>query len=133
MNTKDKTTPPGNLVPEVSFSKLETNITFPNPRPSTPFPPLVQTYFENKQLQVNAVVLINSQAGINEIEIYYDANSTIPNFYVTYDATEMPSTNFTLYQVNFSVSIDCQPETIQTVVWNEDPETSRGTITTVQP
>ncbi|WP_130734127.1 hypothetical protein [Flavobacterium sp. J27] len=130
---KNTIVPPGIQLEKVGFTKLEVNIAFPNARPSTPFPPLVQAYFESKALQVSAVVLIDANASIDAIQVYYEKNDIMPNLYVTYDAPEESSANFSAYQVNFMLDISTQPKTIQTTVWNEDPETSRGTITTVQP
>lgn len=133
MSTQSTMNPPGNQIATVTFNKLINKITFPNPRPSTPFPPLVQAYFEENTLQVSAVVLIDSNATINTIQVFFDGNQLEPNLYIAYDAPEVSSANFIAYQVDFNLPLENQPKKINTVVWNEDPETSRGTITTVQP
>lgn len=133
MSTQSTMNPPGNQIATVTFNKLINEITFPNPRPSTPFPPLVQAYFQKTTLQVSAVVLIDSNATINTIQVFFDGNQLEPNLYIAYDAPEVSSANFIAYQVDFNLPLENQPKKINTVVWNEDPETSRGTITTVQP
>ncbi len=120
-----------NISVQVPFDKP---IIFPNKRSNVPFPPIVQAYFEGDTLQVSAVVLIDSAANVkNNISVYYDDSQRIPNFYVVYDALESEASEFTLYQVNFTVILAQKPQTIETFVWDEDPVNSRGTTTSVQP
>jgi hypothetical protein len=112
-----------------------TQISFLNKRPNTPLPPLVQSFYNGENLQVCAVVFINVEANIDprNINVYWDEDVLCPNFYISYDAAEAASSIFNAYQVNFNITLKNQPSTINTVVWDEDPIGSRGTITTVQP
>lgn len=150
MNTQNKTctplTPPGIQVIGgnniINWKKINGNgITFHEERPTTPLPPLVQTTFypEGNEstkgtLEVCAFVFIAANLNQNSpISVYFEDINPTPNFYISYDAPETKSANFATYEVTFAIGVDKKPKNINTIVWNEDPETSRGTVTTVQP
>lgn len=128
--------PPKGTIVEGSkvLSPFSSPIVFPNARSNKPFPPIVQAYYNGTNLQVSAVVLIDAAAEIfDNITVYYDDTQSMPRFYVTYNAPEAKASEFTLYQVDFTLDLEKQPLTIETIVWDEDPVGSRGTTTTVQP
>jgi len=136
-------TPPGNIIGNscVKWEKDGNNIMFYKERPSTPLPPLVQATFipesngsKNGILEVCAFVFIAAELSKKSpISVYYLDVKTTPNFYITYDAPEIKSAVFSSYRVTFFISLDKKPTDITTIVWNEDPDASRGTVTTVQP
>lgn len=137
--------PPGTTqgVNILSITKLpSSSINFPQARPTTPFPPIVQAFFnkENSILEVSAVIFIDANVILkpdenteNIINVYYQAIDPTPNFFITYNAELNASKKFKAYQVTFSINMNSKPSDIKTIVWDEDPETSRGTLTTVQP
>lgn len=138
--------PPGSKIVggknKINWKKVNGNeITFLEERPSTPLPPLVQTTFyplgnesNNGTLEVCAFVYIAAELSEKSpISVYYQNVEPTPNFYITYDAPEIKSAVFTQYQVTFAIGMDKKPNLINTIVWDEDPKASRGTLTTVQP
>lgn len=132
--------PNGTQIPTSSVIQLinqgvPVQISFMQSRPNAPLPPLVQSFYSEGKLQVCAVVFINIETKIdqNSISVFWNQDVECPNFYVSYDAPEVTSTTFLAYQVNFNLHLETQPSTINTVVWDEDPVGSRGTVTTVQP
>lgn len=135
--------PPG-TTQGVNIQNIEkqSGINFTQPRPTTPLPPLVQAFFNERTniLEVCAVVFIDANANLSPdkntnqiIDVYYEDISPTPNFFITYNAVEGNSTNFQAYQVSFTIQMNSKPSNINTTVWDEDPKASRGTITTVQP
>lgn len=128
------------ILPSITLIKSDSTehgktITFPNDRPITPFSPTVEAYFEEKKLQVSALVFIDAAANIESgsIKVYYNNTQETPVFYIVYDAPESQATKFSMYQVNFEIILHKKPLTIQTFLWDSDPVGSRGTTTTVQP
>lgn len=128
----------GTLVPpgvEISsnFKPLDSVIEFTRSRSTEPLQPLVQAYYENGVLEVSAVAFIDASQNIDSFSVFYDSSQKNPNFYLTYTAPETEASKFNGYQINFTVEMRDKPEVIETFVWDEDPRTSRGTYTTVQP
>ncbi|WP_298319616.1 hypothetical protein [uncultured Aquimarina sp.] len=71
-----------------------------------------------------------------DVTIYWDKKSSPDSFYITYNKSEVVTYNYRAYEVNFDVlycSSDTFPSLIEIYLWDEDPVTSRGTVTTVQP
>jgi hypothetical protein len=147
MSTTDPTCKPltpGIKIDNVKFEQLKNGtsllqISFPFPRPTTPFPPLVQATFfglngpKTNILEVSAIAFIYAEAVIEDISVYWNSDNENPKFSIAYDAPEVAAKEFTAYQVSFSVQIPEKPAIIETIVWDIDPITSRGTETTVQP
>lgn len=123
--------PPGVKLSNVNFNPLFDKIVFPNPRPTTPFEPLVQSYYNEGTLEVSAVLLINSEANVPIIDVFFDSNTM--SFYFAYNAPENPSSSFNAFQVTVSVPLGNKPSVITSYLVDEDPVGSRGTETTVQP
>lgn len=122
---------------EIKFEVTEINtngpITFPHARSTEPFPPIVQSFFEGTQLEVSAIVLLPYNQNINFKSITSNNNTKSLEFYINYLATEKAVAEFTAYQVTFYYDTTVNPGNITTYVRDEDPVTSRGTVTTVQP
>lgn len=124
--------PPGKEILS-NFKSLNSVIEFTRPRPTEPLQPLVQAYYENGVLEVSAVAFIDASQKIELISVFYDNSQSMPTFYLTYTAPDTEASKFMAYQVNFTIELSSKPEVIETFVWDEDPRTSRGTYTTVQP
>ena len=126
-------------------------ITFDHDRPVTPLEPLVQANYviyntggdvNTVTIQVCAVVFINTSAApcIQEYGtmVYWNNNFAAPEFFIAYNAPEATSKTFYAYEVHFEISHGTHeanppiPE-ITTYLVDQDPVTSRGTKTTVQP
>ncbi len=132
-NSTGPIVPPPGVEISSDFKSLNSVIEFTRPRPTEPLPPLVQAYYENGVLEVSAVAFIDASQKIESISVFYDDSQDLPTFFVTYTAPETEASEFMGYQVNFTIKLSNQPELIETFVWDEDPRTSRGTYTTVQP
>lgn len=151
MSTQNETcinvvAPPGNSnkIKNLQLFGSGSTIQFEKNRPSTPLPPLVQATFitgngesEKGTLEVCAFVFL-SQSAIDSLEtnpltVNWDGNELEPNFYITYNSIDQATNFFHQYKVQFNITFDKKPSKINTVVWDKDPETSRGTVTTVQP
>ena len=141
---KDIKIPPGAKInsTEIKFIPLVNStspfqVTFPLPRPTTPLPPLVQATFlpvnGDGFVEVTAIIFIDAQANIKNVSVYWNNDNAYPKFNIAYDSAEVKSKTFNAYQVSFSVTVPVKPTLIETIVWDEDPKASRGTITTVQP
>lgn len=122
--------PPGILISS-SFSNLESQISFLRPRPTTPLQPLSQANDNDGLLQVSNVVFIDSSIKIDAFDVYYDDSGVMPTFYIVYEGPETQASEFNAYQINFELRVDPMPYEIQTVLWDKDPTTSRGTIVIV--
>lgn len=131
-NSVSTLVPPGKKI-NSNFKSLNSVIGFTRARSNEPLQPLVQAYYENGQLQVSAVAFIDVAQDIQTIEVFYDNTQKQPTFYITYTAPETGASEFMAYQVNFTIELASKPEVIESFVWDEDPRTSRGTYTTVQP
>lgn len=124
--------PPGKEISS-NFTSLNSVISFTRARSTEPLQPLAEAYYENGTLEVSAVAFIDVAQSIEKITVFYDDLQKTPTFYIAYTAQDTEASEFMSYQVNFTVELPNKPETIETFVWNEDPRTSRGTYTTVQP
>ncbi|WP_299767250.1 hypothetical protein [uncultured Dokdonia sp.] len=126
-------------------------IQFDNNRSKRPLPPLVEadyTIVNNGNgvntitINVSAIVFINVESKDcieeNPILVYWNNNYASPMFYIAYNAAEMRSNSFYAYEVSFEIHHGATvvnpaiPE-ITTFLVDEDPITSKGTKTTVQP
>jgi hypothetical protein len=142
--------PPGKCIKKATKSKLTLKpITFPENNSQIPFSPIVQaTFTDPETLQVRAVFLVSTNTELNndklEFMIYQnwyvdlEGNRQL-QFFITYDIDDAISTDFDVYEISFKAEKDPYGEdafksvnTIQTFLWDIDPETSRGTETTVQ-
>ena len=142
----EKIYPPGELLPVKLDSNSVGKIKFPERTNRMLLSPLVEAYFtKEKELLVRAVVFIAKKEDEDlDFRIYQNCYIDLEGnpqlqFFVAYDLIETKNTTFFVYEVDFTVSsIPYGPEAlskikkIETFLWDIDPVTSRGTVTTVQ-
>jgi hypothetical protein len=142
----EKIYPPGELLPVKLDSNSVGKIKFPERTNRMLLSPLVEAYFtKEKELLVRAVVFIAKKEDEDlDFRIYQNCYIDLEGnpqlqFFVAYDLIETKDTTFFVYEVDFTVSsIPYGPEAlskikkIETFLWDIDPVTSRGTVTTVQ-
>lgn len=129
--------PPGVELNNISFNITDQQIAFKNNRSQRPLPPLVQANFDvDENILVSTVCFLDAELDIKNVQVYWDCNVLKPNFYIAYNAKNSEVKVFRAYEVNFTLTKDkllgMMPEVIETFVWDEDPITSRGTVTTVR-
>ncbi len=145
MNTTNLcTTPPPGIPVEnknIRIQKLDAQISFGftiNSSSEKPFSPLVQVSYDSTgNLQVSAVVFVAASekpnfSGVNMQSVISSSGEKELDFFIIYDEPEERYQNFEAYRVDFIV--ENPPEDlaqIQTFLWDEDPVSSRGTVTTV--
>jgi hypothetical protein len=141
--------PPGKCIKKATKSKLtQKPITFPENNSQIPFSPIVQaTFTDPDTLQVRAVFLVSTNTELSKEKLefmiyqnwYVDLDGTRQlQFFITYDIDDSISTEFDVYEIGFKAEKDPygaeafnSVNTIQTFLWDIDPETSRGTVTVV--
>jgi hypothetical protein len=146
----DKIYPPGKCIKKATKNKLtQQPIIFPENASKIPFAPIVQaTFTDSETLQVRAVFLVSTHTPLNddklEFMIYQNWYVNLEGerqlqFFIAYDIDDAISKDFDVYEISFKAEKDPYGEdafksinTIQTFLWDIDPETSRGTETTVQ-
>jgi hypothetical protein len=146
----DKIYPPGKCIKKATRSKLtQKPISFPENNSKIPFSPIVQaTFTDSETLQVRAVFLVSTNTPLNADKLAFDIyqnwyvnldGKRQLQFFITYDIDDAISTDFDVYEISFKAEKEPygedafkSVETIQTFLWDIDPETSRGTETTVQ-
>ncbi len=73
----------------------------------------------------------------NNFQVYMKESWTgtnfTPEFLLDYSCSKAKINDpFVIFQVDFKIKFDVAPKSITSYVWNQDPEGSRGTETTVQ-
>jgi hypothetical protein len=129
--------PPGIELKNISFNSTQQQIAFKNNRCKNPLPPLVQANFDiEESISISAVFFLDALQISTDVQVYWDGNVLKPNFYIAYNIKNNEAKKFTAYEVNFILTkeelLGIKPETIEVFVWDKDPITSRGTVTTVQ-
>ncbi|MGC6431722.1 MAG: hypothetical protein ACON5F_11820 [Jejuia sp.] len=136
------TVPPGEPIAKsnIKVQKINSQIEFSfNSSSTKPLSPLVQISFDKKgNLQVSAIVFIPTSetpnlSNINQEYVISDSGETQFDFFIIYNAPEVSSQTFQGYKVDFV--LENPPKDlvqIETFIWDEDPETSRGTVTPVE-
>lgn len=136
--------PPGKPIKSHQIETLNLNSTIEfsfNSSSEQPLQPLVQAIFnENNELQVSAVVFIASEEtfnfkGVNFQSVISGDGTRQVDFFILYDDPEVSSEKFNVYRVDFTVKKDKLPQNlgqIEVFLWDEDPVTSRGTVTEIQ-
>lgn len=145
----DKVYPPGKCIKKATKNKLtQKPVTFPENTSQIPFSPIVQaTFTDSETLQVRAVFLVSTNTALNNDKLdfmiyqnwYVDLDGKRQlQFFITYDIDDAISTDFDVYEISFKAEKDPygvdafkSVKTIQTFLWDIDPETSRGTETAV--
>lgn len=140
-----ETNPPGFSIETTESTKVG-QISFPERRTRALLSPLVEAYLEdkNKKLLIRAVVFIAPDENAMNFTIYQNWFVNIEGtpqlqFFICYDMKEIEGKDFDIYEVSF-YAVDTpfgknafsHLKTIETFVWDVDPVTSRGTVTTVQ-
>jgi len=137
--------PPGKEIPKKFIdTTFIGEIKFPLRKSKTLFSPVAEAFFVDGIITVNAIVFVDSKAKktteFNVIQNCYIDIEGDPQlqFFVCYNLDEKEaSKNFWVYEITFQVQpIDpfdiSKVETLQTFLWDIDPITSRGTVTTVK-
>ncbi|WP_111309226.1 hypothetical protein [Confluentibacter sediminis] len=133
---------PGQPIPEsniLNIQKLDAQISFAfNSTSKKPFGPLVQVSFSDTgALQVSAVVFVAASenpnfSGVNKQYVISSSGELELDFFIIYDEPEVRYQIFDAYRIDFIVE---NPRAdlvqIQTYLWDTDPVSSRGTVTTV--
>lgn len=153
----DKIYPPGKCIETESRSRLTIKpIRFPENISKIPFAPIVQaTLMKDGIFQIRAVFLVarkpkgqKEDEGDKTEELEFDiyqnwyvdlGGNRQLQFFIAYDIDDNIEENFDVYEASFRAERDPYGEnafasinTIQTFLWDIDPETSRGTETVVQ-
>ena len=142
--------PPGKCIKKATKNKLtQKPVAFPENASQIPFSPIVQaTFTDSETLQVRAVFLVSTNTALNNDKLdfmiyqnwYVDLDGKRQlQFFITYDIDDAISKDFDVYEISFKAEKDPYGEdafksvnTIQTFLWDIDPETSRGTETPVR-
>ncbi|WP_109433992.1 hypothetical protein [Aquimarina sp. AU119] len=150
-------TPPGTIInpenPKIKATPLlcgNEKFTFSLGSPSREqLPPLIKAVYTNTGgVAIEAMVFIDSSIPVTNFSVYqnYTTCSTgapqltlyICPFLADGNPPANPETDsYNLYPLNLGLKIQTPNgqliRSIQIFLWNEDPETSRGTVTTVPP
>jgi len=97
---------------------------------------------DETMIKINVAVGINSDLTISELDIFGgnvmlkpSEHVNMQKLYVVYDKQEGEMVQFTPYYLEFEIPASIEGICINTLefyLWNEDPKTSRGTVTTVK-
>lgn len=97
---------------------------------------------EETMIKINVTVGINSELDISELGIYGgdvmlkpSEHENMQRIFIVYDKNEGDMVEFTPYHLEFEIPASIEYDLINTLefyLWNEDPKTSRGTVTTVK-
>lgn len=146
----EKIYPPGKCIKKATKNKLtQKPVAFPENASQIPFSPIVQASFtDSETLQIRAVFLVSTNTALNNDKLdfmiyqnwYVDLDGKRQlQFFITYDIDDAISKDFDVYEISFKAEKDPYGEdafksvnTIQTFLWDIDPETSRGTETPVR-
>jgi hypothetical protein len=149
--------PPGKCIQTENKSKLTLKpISFPENTSKIPFAPIVQaTLIQDGTFQIKAVFLVATEPKGHKgdeddkkeklkFDIYQNWYVDLDGqrqlqFFIAYNIEDDPKQNFDVYEASFKVEKEpygenafAKIETIQTFLWDIDPETSRGTETSVE-
>lgn len=135
--------PPGERITEV-VKNSRGLIKFPENKSKSLLSPLVEALYDNDTITITAVIFVPPfQNETLDLKIYQNWYTDIEGFpqlqfFVSYDMSETVSKDFFVYEVTFEAKSHpfedqiSHIKTIQTFLWDIDPVTSRGTVTTVQ-
>ncbi len=111
------------------------------PIETKPLPPLVKAIRTlnpktgNHDLNVYTINFVTNAPPI-DFKVYKKPSQSNPHqldFYISYDRTPKPAYIFNIYQICFTLpNISTSINTVKVYLWDDDPEESRGTETTVQ-
>ena len=144
MSATNDLPPPGKLIETQSVSVLTSSFQFGDDSPEI-LPPITKVNWHgsaaqgNLSLSVSNVVLIDTNATINQnnVKIYWNDSLLLPIFYIDYDAPNNSTNDYIAYEINFSLNYGSHSENlaprVETILWDEDPRGSRGTVIDVPP
>lgn len=147
LSPTDQIYPPGKPMKPKTINKITTKktVSFPENTSPIPFSPIVQaTLMKDGTFQVRAVFMVAHKQDELDFKIYQNWYIDIEGqrqlqFFIAYDILDDPETEFDVYETSFKAEpypygkdTFANITTIQTFLWDIDPETSRGTVTTVQ-
>ncbi len=139
--TEEIVLPPGEKVPQdnVSVRKLkDSQITFDFKTPTTqPLQPLIQAKYNECALKVSAIVFIAASEDVDPESIFVTCQSVISgsglpqlDLFIVYNAEEKKAKKFQGYRVDITLKdVPKKIEHVCAFLWDEDPRTSRGTVT----
>lgn len=137
--------PPGTQITDVNCITLDAQIGFNDTESGSLLPPLAQVAWSGSvrendlTLIISTVIFIDKNLGVTSgsINVYWNESHLQPLFYIDYSAPDEITNEYQAYQVNFTIGYSNHteeiPTRVETFVWDEDPEGSRGTLTTVKP
>ncbi|MBP0903120.1 hypothetical protein ACFSKN_14190 [Mariniflexile gromovii] len=137
MNTEDKVLPPGTVFLTTITNLQKGPIISPSTQTTvTPLPPNnVSAVESGTAITITATVYIDAADDINSLDVYIAQPLTgdTQDVYFVYDyEEEIPNA---LYPYTFSFEIEDPNKSIKNIesyLWDEDPVTSRGTVTPVE-
>lgn len=140
--------PPGTCIVPLTDIDPVGNVSFSDRKSLEILSPYVEAFYNAKDnvLIMNAVVYVDVTTiknGIFSYKVYQNSYIDIEGhaqlqFFISYNQPEKLSENFSIYEIVFNADPKLFPgglskiDSIQTFLWDSDPETSRGTETTVQ-
>lgn len=143
MSTKNQAIklPPGEKLPHSSVSVKElknAEIAFDFKTVTTqPLQPLLQAKYDDGALLISAIIFIAEKEDVDPDSIFVTCQSVISgsglpqlDVFIVYNAEEIKAKKFQGYRVD--ITIDTPPENLEQIeafLWDEDPVTSRGTVT----
>ena len=145
---KENIDPPGFALTKEDVVYPEVGkVSFPKRKSLGILSPYVEAYYDSKKniLTAKAVVYVDLTTQNIDFKcrvfqncyIDLDGNAQL-QFFIAYDTPEKVSKDFTIHEITFEAKAEyfigqfANVKTIQTFLWDIDPETSRGTETTVQ-
>ncbi|RZJ53121.1 MAG: hypothetical protein EOO44_09515 [Flavobacterium sp.] len=142
--------PPGTDITPKEAAQSIGAVTFQQTKSVEILSPYVEAYYNAKEnkLTIDAIVYVDTETikdnGILNYSVvqntYIDLDGHAQlQFFIVYDMPEELSGDLSIYEITFEADPKLfigglsKLKTIQTFLWDIDPETSRGTETTVQP
>ncbi|WP_420574173.1 hypothetical protein [Kordia sp.] len=91
---------------------------------------------DNKSIEIQSVLYINSSHKITYLDIYENSDSQKPEvkrIYIEFKKERTdPTTEFITYLADFKIAYDEKIEEVHVYLKSSNPRTSRGTVTTVK-
>ncbi len=145
---KENIDPPGFALTKEDVVYPEVGkVSFPKRKSLGILSPYVEAYYDSKKNTLTAKAVVYVDLTTQNIDfkcrvfqncyIDIDGNAQL-QFFIAYDTPEKVSKDFTIHEITFEAKDEyfkgqlANVRSIQTFLWDIDPETSRGTETTVQ-
>ncbi|WP_308990678.1 hypothetical protein QLS71_004270 [Mariniflexile litorale] len=136
MSTENKELPPGtNKLTTVNTLNKGERMS-PSPQTTnTPLPPAVSAVKNGTNIIITATVFVDEKDSLNSLEVYITSSLVggTQGVYFVYDYVEETPTAVYPYTFSFNLPDSTNAiEKIKSFLWDEDPVTSRGTVTEVE-